>query len=239
VTAFYSRKLRIRLNVLRGYQIVHVLHIGKTGGTAVQHGLCGHLLTPRYVIDLRYHATTLRDIPRGEKVVFFLRDPIARFLSGFYARQRCDKPRYPSAWTDEEREAFTMFPTANHLALALSSPDEQQRQRARRAMNSISHVRTHYADWFGDRDYFLSRLPDIFFIGFQETLAADFERLRAKLGIPEPLRLPTDDRLAHRNPPDIDKRLEPQAVANLQHWYADDYAFFKLCQELAQQVNTS
>ena len=45
-----------------------------------------------------------------------------------------------------------------------------------------------------------ARLADIFFLGFQEQMAEDFEILKVKLGIPEHAVLPTDDVDAHRNP---------------------------------------
>jgi|688.fasta_scaffold455285_2 hypothetical protein len=51
----------------------HFLHIGKTGGTAVQQALEPHLHAGKYAIVLEPHATRLADVPPGEAVFFLLR----------------------------------------------------------------------------------------------------------------------------------------------------------------------
>ena len=81
----------------------------------------------------------------------------------------------------------------------------------------------------------MARLPDIFFIGFQETLATDFEKLKTKLGLPAGISLPTDEVAAHKTPENFDRKLEPQAVENLQRWYRDDIRFYQLCQKLVAE----
>ena len=53
-------------------QTAHFLHVGKTGGTAVKEALRNHLDSGRYTIKLHRHKTTLADVPKGEKVFFFL-----------------------------------------------------------------------------------------------------------------------------------------------------------------------
>ena len=79
---------------LRGRRVLHFLHIGKTGGTAAKSALRGHENSGDYEIILHEHDFQLKDVPLGEKVVFFVRDPISRFVSGFYGRQRQDLPRH-------------------------------------------------------------------------------------------------------------------------------------------------
>jgi len=96
-------------------------------------------------------------------------------------------------------------------------------------MNSILHVNTQYWDWFENPDYCKSRIHDIFFVGFQERLSEDFNKLKKKLGIPEDAALPTDDTKAHRNPSNLDTRLSDEAVNNLKAWYRSDYEFIDFC----------
>ena len=208
---------------------VHLLHIGKTGGTAVRFALKDHLNTGRYIIVLHGHDTTFRDIPVGERTVFFLRDPIKRFISGFHSRQRQGQPRYFSPWTEGEKPAFEHFKTPEQLARSLSSSDEDEKSRAVEAMNSIIHVNTIYWDWFENKEYCKSRIRDIFFVGFQERLNQDFETLRGKLALPNVINLPTDDRKAHKNPISLDTTLSEQAIRNLKHWYSGDYDFIDFC----------
>ena len=216
---------------IQGKQPVHFLHIGKTGGSAVKHALRPCLVSDRYAIYLHGHDCRLRDIPARERVFFFLRDPVSRFVSGYYSRQRRGRPCHFSPWSSGERAAFGYFDTANQLAVSLSSRAGNRRERARWAMSTIAHVRTSFWDWFESEEYFQSRRSDVLLIGFQETLSRDFEVLKSRLGLPGSVALPEDDSQAHRNPKDIDVTLEETAVANLRRWYAEDYRFIELCRE--------
>lgn len=215
---------------LRG--VVHVLHIGKTGGTAVKFALTSAGET-NVDIRLHDHHVTLRDVPYGEQVVFFVRDPVSRFVSGFYSRQRQGRPRYHVPWSNDESDAFETFDTANALATALTDSNRTRRHRAESAMRSIMHVRDSYWKWFDSEAYFSSRLDDILCVGFQEHLERDFALLVRLLDLPPTAALPTDDVRAHRNPPTIDTRLTPEAVQNLARWYAPDLAFVEICRKIA------
>src|SRR5919108_4446855 len=113
-------------------QTVHFLHIGKTGGTAIKHILKRHSVTRGYVIRRHGHRTTLREVSAGEKVIFFVRDPLSRFISGFYSRLRQGQPRYFNPWTPEERMAFERFDTPNRLAVGLFSENEEKRRGAQK-----------------------------------------------------------------------------------------------------------
>ena len=216
-----------------GKQFLHYLHLGKTGGTAVQHALRNHLPadTP-YAFYLPAHVVTLRDVPHGDGVLFALRDPVSRFVSGFYCRKREGQPRYYYPHREVEQRAFQRFSTANELALALSSSDTERRQMAVEAMQGISHVKHSYWRWFEDEEYFLSRASDIFFVAHQERLDEDFEKLKSKLGLPESAALPTDSTEANKSTGDCDRNLDPQAIDNLKSWYAADYRLIEICQEL-------
>jgi hypothetical protein len=236
---FRDLKTRVRKKIarIRGRQIVHVLHVGKTGGTAVKEALRPHRSTGTFLLEFHLHGTTLSDIPRGEKVVFFVRDPISRFVSAFCSRLRRGRPKYFTKWTKREKAAFMEFETPNRLALAIESEFEDERKRARRAMRSIHHVRSSYWDWFKNERHFLSRLNDIIFIGSQETLADDFEKLKARLGLPDDVQLPDDDVKAHRNTTKIDTKLDERAKANLRKWYERDYQFMELCRKHLPKIN--
>jgi hypothetical protein len=234
---------RIRFNfqenfhALCGRRIVHFIHIGKTGGTAVKHALGSHATTPAYLIRRHGHQTQLRHIPEGHGVIFFLRDPQERFVSGFYSRLREGRPRFNNPWQPHERFIFERFPTPNNLARGLSSLDNDERGDAEAAMRTISHVRDSYLRWFESEEYFLSRLADIFFIGFQESLNDDFQNLKTKLGLPQTLTLPEDDVLTHRSPSYLDRRLDDEAVRNIRRWYAADFNFLDLCRAYARRIN--
>jgi hypothetical protein len=215
---------------------LHVLHVGKTGGTALNHVLVEYADVCRYRPVFGGHVLTLEGIPAGERFMFFIRDPLERFVSAFNSRLREGRPRYHYPWRDEERVAFALFKTPDQLATALSSGDLEERAQAEQAMHGIGHLNTRYSFWFGDEAAFRERLPDVFFIGFQERLDEDFELLKKKLGLPPDADLPRGE-AAHQTPPGFETRLSETARANLTRWYADDVAFVELCREFAPRVN--
>lgn len=217
-----------------GKEIVHFLHLGKTGGTALKGALGSISDTPSYKIVLHRHRFSLMNVPAGDKFFFFVRDPIARFVSGFYSRQRRGRPKYDAPWSRDEEAAFRQFHTPNQLATALSSENQSIRRAAVRAMKSITHVKTSYWYWFKDETYFLSRMPDLLFLGFQETLDEDFEVLKMILGLPDAAVLPEDEINAHRNPLQLDTYLGDVALRTLREWYASDYEFVKLCKQIVR-----
>ena len=188
---------------------------------------------------LHSHDFRLRDVPVGEKVFFFLRDPVSRFASGFMSRQRMGHPYYHVPWTAGEKQAFAVFRSPVELALALSDTDPAVRERAGCAMNHIGHVRTHYTDWFESKNYLEERADDILFVGFQESMDTDFSRLRELLDIPESVKLPSEAMEANRNPRKRDAGLTLQAQTNLEKWYKEDYRFLTYIQNrfISNQTN--
>jgi hypothetical protein len=219
------RGASIRFDRIRGRRIVHVLHIGKTGGTAVKTALGEGRGAANRVIPHR-HTFTLADVPNGEFCVFFVRDPITRYISGFYSRQREGRPRYHEPWTDGERRAFGAFGTPNELALALSSEQDSRREEAVRALQSIQHVKDSYWRWLKDDAYMAQRRASILFVGAQENLVRDYGQLSEILGMGG--ELPRGEAGAHRNPPGLDYGLAGEAVENLREWYSRDYACLRL-----------
>ena len=217
----------------------HFLHIGKTGGTAVKAALKGHEEGGNRALVFHNHWTGMNEIPPGEDIVFFLRDPISRFVSAFYSRKRKGLPRYHGEWTAAEEKIFTTFETPNALACALAEPSSPHHALARQAMKVVRHLNRHYSVWCGEPEAFRARSGDVLFVGFQETLAADFERLKRLLDLPATIALPADDYTAHRNPADLDRSLDERALGCLRNWYRADFEFLALCKDLMAQRNTA
>lgn len=216
-----------------GLEVVHLLHIGKTGGTAVRAALAAHTEPEGRRLVFHGHGFRFEDAPPGDRVVFFLRDPVTRFVSGFNSRLRKGRPRYDVPWTDAEARAFGRFTTAQDLALALSSDDAEEKAAAEDAMRGIQHVNAPFAYWLRGVGYLDERRDDVLLVGFQESLARDVERLRERLDLPRDVALPTDDVSAHRTPGGAETGLSDEARANLRDWYADDLAILAHCRALA------
>jgi hypothetical protein len=235
--AKYIDPVRMRLERaafrLQGRALVHFLHIGKTGGSAIKDALRGHRTGPGWGLFLHRHPTQLDHIPEGEKVFFAVRDPVSRFVSGFNSRLRQGQPKFFIPWSPEEKIAFERFKAPNELAEALS--DEGRRAQAEEAMSAIGHVRASYWRWFRSEEYFHARLDDIMLIAFQERLSADFDILHGKLALPESVGLSKDKVRSHRTPEGLDKRLSEVGEANLRRWYERDFAFVELCRRVVAE----
>lgn len=214
-------------------RVVHMLHVGKTGGTAVQASLTEAVLPADLRLLLHGHGISLSDVPAEDDVFLFLREPVARFVSGFEMRRREGRPRHYRPWTSAERRAFARFESAETLAGALGSTDGSQRAEAERAMRSIYHVRSHLADWLVADELVRSRAPHLIFVGWQERLDADFSALAGLLGVPPTTSLPGDGYAANRATTDEPSDpLSAEASEVIRAWYAEDYRYIALLADL-------
>lgn len=238
----FHRDIRSRQALRAGAVNAHFLHINKAAGSAVKEALFPYRLTPKYVLSLHVHATTLRDVPVGDKFFFFLRDPVSRFVSGFDHRLNKGRPKYFTEWSAAEARVFEVFQSADSLALGLSSDDAARRELAEFGMRHIFHVRSSFYDWFESDAYFDSRRDDLLFIGFQETVERDFAYLAKVLGLSGEFRLPSDGVMSNRSmsfrkPHQMARRgLSEPAIDNLRHWYAADFHFYQKCAALAPRL---
>jgi len=211
---------------------VYILHIGKTGGSAVQFVIRQHLKrhpdTPVALVGHRFSIPKIEARFPGSRFGFFVRDPISRYVSSFNSRLRQGRPRYVRPWTERERKAFARFPRPTELAEALSSDHEETRLAAEAAMSSIKHVNQPLTHFLGGPSYLEERKDRIAFIGDQATFDADFAAMRMMLGVDPDIGLP-DATMAHRAPNTDDRNLSEVAKANLRRWYADDYSVYEWC----------
>ena len=205
------------------------LHIGKTGGTALRALLRAHVAqTGHRPFLILPHAMTLaeaaRDYPRAE-LGFFIRDPLARLVSGFLSRQRRGRPRHDIPWTDAEARAFADFDSPDALGRALAEGDP----RATAALQAIQHTREGLAHFLGSPDLLERLAPRIGFVGQTESFAADIDRLKARFGIEPDLAAPEDEIGAHRNPEPDRAQISGDAASAFRTWLAKDYAVHAWC----------
>jgi hypothetical protein len=95
------------------------LHIGKAAGSQI--GALSKKIGEQagVSISIMPHQIGLRDIPRKKPFFFSIRNPMARFKSGFYSRKRQGLPLHPRAWTPQEAMTYADFEHANDLAEVL------------------------------------------------------------------------------------------------------------------------
>ena len=222
---------------LKGGRVLHILHIGKTGGNAIRNGLGIRSKArpagfPNGLVIQHPHDTTLPMCPVGDSVAFVVRDPIHRFVSGFWFRFRKGREGL-DPWSEGEAQAFAQFTSPDALGRALSDPDPDVRSAAEKAMVTIGHVRKTLTRYLVSPEYLRSRQADILDIGFMERLPEHFETLSKALGARDVPGLPNDKHFANRTPDSYPKELSEDATANLRYWYAEDLRIYAACREMA------
>ncbi len=158
-----------------------------------------------------------------------MRDPLARFRSGFYSRKRKGQPRLHVEWSQYEVEAFSRFEHANDLAEALFRPDELG-EMAFAAIKSIRHTSQNQVDWFDLCGHFLKLRPPVAIIR-QEKFREDMCFLQARLGMKQFLIIEKDEVRSHQTDYSGVPELSALAIANLRRWYAQDFEFYRICDE--------
>lgn len=217
-----------------------LLHIGKTGGTAAKTVLReSNKLESGEVVKFFKHEDGLAAIAEGnlcERLIFFIREPVDRFVSAFNSRLRMGYPRHNGKWNVREEVAFAHFKTPNELAEGLSSDDPEIQEVAVGSMMSIMHLRRSYEHYLGSVELLEQEKDRIYFIGATETFDADFALLRTLLGIPDDLQLPTDDYGAHRTPDGFERTVSDIGRRNVRDYYQTDYAIYDWCVKRREEL---
>lgn len=217
-----------------------VLHIGKTGGTAIKSVLTRSRRRNKGAqVEIYSHSVTFQKVVDDQltnDVIFFVREPIRRFVSAFNSRLRQGFPRHRNPWDTAEEQAFGYFKTPTELAEALSSPDASVRENALAAMNGIKHVKWNYEYFLGSVELLNAYREKIFFIGTTENLDEDFSLLRRLLSLPRKIVLPTDERKAHKTPEGFETVISDVGEANLKKHYTVDYEIYYWCLECREQL---
>ena len=214
---------------------VHFIHVSKAGGTALRHAIRaarvkagGQLVSPWGDVWGHDHRFRFSDIAADDKAVIPLRDPVSRFLSGFYSRFRKGAPRHCIEWTADERTSFELFPTPQTLADALAEPEGSLREQAVFAMGAIGHVKYSMTHWTGTPDYVRKHVERVLYVLRQETLDDDWEALKELLDLPRDQKLPSDAVTAHRTTYPGSREISAEGVRALRAWYADDYELLEI-----------
>jgi hypothetical protein len=204
---------------------IHLLHIGKTGGSTIKSTLQRYhmkLKNGLFLVETSGHDKKLGSSP-GE-YAFFVRDPVRRFVSGFISRLREDRPLYYDKHSTIESWAFRIFKTPNQLAEALSSEDADLKFSAIKAINNIKHTKWDIHYYLVSKENVLHHLDKIMFVGRTECLDNDFQKFLGMMQMPK-LILLKDDKSTHKTPKKYSemKKLSSLAVKNLLEWYKSDY----------------
>jgi hypothetical protein len=208
-----------------------ILHIGKTGGTTLAALIKqAKKQDPSLSIQKVSHQWTLERCAAqrpNSLVGFVVREPTARFVSGFNSRLRSGRPAHERIWTPAEAVAFSYFPTANSLAEALYSSDERLFSASRFAMNAINHLRRGYRFHLNSIETLKANKDRIYCVRDLSSLSEDI------LDFLSPFSLDTtaliknyqQQHVAPTRAPDLSE----QSRENLHRFWVDEYSIYNYC----------
>jgi hypothetical protein len=145
---------------------VQFIHIGKTGGSSIISMLRED--DTASCTETNNHRFVLGDGPAGTRYVFFVRDPVDRWVSGFLSRLRQGCPNYPHVGHRDELIAFYDFPTPDSLARALST------EKGQRANAAIRHTRRSFSSYLAKIE---KHVHDIAFVGRMNKMTRDYNAM--------------------------------------------------------------
>jgi hypothetical protein len=176
---------------------IRFIHIDKAGGTTIRAWFKELYPEPEYAQRLVYpdqlgHHFGLGEGCTGECYVFFVRDPIKRWVSRFEMRKEM-LALQPARYNNTNWAKFLQrFPTPNDLAEGFTDADPATVSAARKAFVSsdlgpTGRLAERYLPTLADgvdRARTSASLASIAFIGGISTLQQDFERFCKLVGLP-------------------------------------------------------
>ena len=217
-----------------------LLHIGKTGGTYLRSVLKHNKSHWSRGIQLLKHGATLvstaEDFGSDRLLAFTFRDPTERFVSAFYSRMRQGRPTYQFNWSASEAAAYLWFETAEELALALVSDDERRKSAAIFAFDAIEHLKSNLTTYLHSRQALNISRPHIAMCVDIADLDGKLPEVLARLGLDDFTMPPSPKRHAAPSPL---PSLSLEAEAALRSFWAEEYALYETCQQLAARLGLS
>mgnify|MGYP001170929632 FL=1 len=200
--------------------IIHFLHIGKNAGNQIKHIANDFNKHSKEVFIVSHpHHVKLKDIPSSDDYFFSLRDPVSRFVSGFY--DQMNKP-----YDDETSNlTFNKFKTPNELAESLFNDSDLSGYIA---LKNIGHISHNQVDWFENYgDLYNKRAP--LKVIFVESFEKDLNDLFKKIDESFTFNIYKDEKSNSNFYPEAN--LSDSAMKNLVNWYSLDFEFYKYCKQ--------
>jgi len=209
-------------------------HLAKNGGGSISWFL-------RPIRDSWYHAGHRETLPGlaerfpQSPIVFFVRHPVSRFVSGFYNLHRARSQGVRRLPSTADVLGFNLFPTPDDLLSGLRSADEWTRSAAEYAMNNLPFLRNPLANNLISTATVDAHLSRIAFIGTQENFSNSVEAMRTALSLPASLSLNANDRKSHRSPATLRTTISDENREVLLEWYRDDLVLYEHCRQIHER----
>lgn len=223
------------------------IHIGKTGGTTIN-----SILSNCNIKYKEYHMK--RNYKNKDKYIIWLRNPISRFVSAFnfshhlvnyncinknpkdINMSNCLYPPIIKTKIINKRgyvfhprfdKLIKFFGTANNLADGLTSNNPEIKEKAIELMNyeSKGHIFKGIGWYLNNGKFVENNINKILFVGKQETMKEDIEKLSGILNINLNIDIVVRENIYSS---EESKYLSPIAITNLIEFYKNtDYAALK------------
>lgn len=214
-----------------------LLHIGKTGGSYLRSVLRHNEARWTQPLHLLGHGGTVRGSAKRfgpeRRLAFVVRDPVSRFVSAFYSRQRQGRPTYQVPWSAEEAAAFLWFEDAEDLALALGSDSERARSAALFAFEAIQHMRQDFRHHLGGVTRLMAERENIAVCIDLANLDTHFDEVMARLGLPD-YQLPNAPR-RHAAPAPL-PTLSAKAESALRAHWEEEFELYDVACDISRQM---
>ena len=170
-----------------------------------------------------------------EAITFFVRHPVARYVSGFNNFRRAliqEVTKWPNL---AEVNGFRFFRTPDELATSLFSDDERIRSAAEYAMANLAFLRNPLVNNLQSIEVVDKYASTIRFVGLFEHFDASIDGMRRAFGLPPELRVTDSERKGHRAPDTLPKTLSAEGREALLEWYRDDLVIYEHCRTIHEQ----
>ncbi|GMI28715.1 hypothetical protein TrCOL_g12125 [Triparma columacea] len=167
---------------------LHFIHIGKTGGTYFVDNMPEMKNAPfnGYSIFNHWHNLKLGNLnsdtqgheKENHRYIFFVRDPVDRWISGFMSRFRVGCPSHCHLGDEEEMQTFHLFPTPNSLAEELGTRFGNEANR------KTFHTHRTISYYIKGVDNLRSMIDRVAFVGDFRSMEQDTLFIHESMGMP-------------------------------------------------------
>jgi hypothetical protein len=144
-----------------------IIHVGKCAGGTIEKNLddCSGIIIMHTHTSHRNIQVRKNLIQENKTILLLVRDPVTRFISIFYY------------WLQRKRfmNFFTVFKDANDLAEALTSDNNDIRNMAINALNTIVHFKQGFKYYLCDEETIINNINNFKFVIRQEYYSEDFK----------------------------------------------------------------
>lgn len=212
---------------------VYFINVGRTGLHAVRSAMEeSHERNYRpifYNLDRR-----LADVPEEQKIALIYRDPIARFVSGFYSRKLKGGPNFEVRWDSREEAVFTKFMTPSELLEAVDSSYKADRYLAIMALREVSHLRNSLCWYFRSPDNINARLNEFVFLQNFDELGTSIKTFNKAFNCEVDLAMILDEERAVMNGA---QQLSSKAKAVFQRLFPHEYEIYGFLEYIRSSRN--